>query len=72
MSDCSAPCEKNPLPMFNHNKYIHSFSCHGLANLSPRKDCNIANSTIRLTATMIGIRVVVDGWKKNLVLSTQT
>ncbi len=29
----------------------------------PRKDCNIMNSTVCLTVTLIGIRVVVGGWK---------
>ncbi len=37
----------------------------------PRKGCNIVNNTICLTATLIGIRVVVGGWK-NLVFTIQT
>ncbi len=30
------------------------------------KDCNIVNSTIRSTATLIGIHVVVGGWKSHV------
>ncbi len=36
----------------------------------PRKDCNIVNSTICLTATLIGIRIVVGSWK-SLVFTTR-
>ncbi len=35
-----------------------------------RKDCNIMNITICLTVTLIGIRVVLGGWK-SLVLTIQ-
>ncbi len=37
----------------------------------PRNDCNIVNSTICLTVTLIVIHVMVGGWRKSLVLSTQ-
>ncbi len=36
----------------------------------PRKDCNLENITICLTATLIGIRVVVGSWK-SLVFTIQ-
>ncbi len=32
----------------------------------PRNDCNIVNSIICLTATLIGIRAVADGWKSHI------
>ncbi len=37
----------------------------------PRKDCNIANITICLTSTLVGIREVVGGRKESLVSSIQ-
>ncbi len=37
-----------------------------------RKDCNIVNSTICLTATLIGIHVVVGDWKSHVFANQNT